>query len=322
MPNLGEYEGALYAQNFRSGIDLLPQQMGSKLSQFCRRINLDGAEVAWSDYVEPIDETTAITKRTTRNATTAHTGMQYVKRGVFANRYPIATLTDNMDLVRSLNDPQNTITQEFRMAQGRKHDRIILDALGGTAQERTGAIGSYTFSGVSFPSGQSIAVNYVESGSAADSNLTIGKLRQVRYLFEAADVDVDSEMNMPIYVGHAKQKHALLRTTEVTSADYAAIKALVNGEVDTFLGMRFVWFGNGPNSSNPFLPIDGSNVRTNFAFIPNKAVTIGDHPAGDRVRIGERDDLNYVTQIFMDEDFGAVRNVEELVVRVYCDEDL
>lgn len=43
-----------------------------------------------------------------------------------------------------------------------------------------------------------------------------------------------------IFLHTTKQKQNLLSTTEVTSSDYNSVKALVNGTVDTFLGLKFV----------------------------------------------------------------------------------
>ena len=319
MAGLGDYESQLYAQQFGMGIELLPQQLGSKLAQYADVHDLGGSEVKWVDHIAAIDETSEIKVKSGRNATTKQTGMEYSKRAIDAARYPVSTLTDNMDLVRSLNDPQNRITQVLGAAMGRKRDRIIVNALGGNVRKRTGnGWGGYTTTSTALPSAQQIAVDYVESGSATDSNLTIGKLRRIQTIFGNADVDTSMGL---VYVGGHNQKQSLLRSTEVTSADYNAVRALVNGEVNTFLGFEFCWIGNGPNSSDQILPIDSNNVRTNYAF-PVGGFAIGEYAAGRRVRVTERDDKQYSTQIFMDEDFGAARLVDEMVVQIKCDEGL
>ncbi len=51
--------------------------------------------------------------------------------------------------------------------------------------------------------------------------------------------------------------------TEVTSSDFASVKALVTGDVDTFLGFQFITMGDRDEGG---LAIDGSNDRTCFAF--------------------------------------------------------
>lgn len=317
MAGLGEYESVLYAQQFGLGIELLPQQMGSKLVQFADKHDLGGSEGKWVDYIEAVDETSAIKVKSGRNATTTNIGMEYSKRFIDAARYPVSTLTDNMDLVRSLNDPQNRITQVLMSAQGRKRDRIIISKLAGASRKRSGSFGSYTTTDVALPSTQKVAVNYHET-TPANSNLTIGKLRRIRAIFTDNDVEVDGGGAGLVYVGGASQQQALLRSSEATNIDTAAVKALVHGEIDTYMGFHFVWMGTGPNTSDPMLPL-ASDIRTNYAF-PVGGFACGEYAAGRRVRVTERDDLQYSTQIFMDEDFGATRLIEKHVVEIKCDE--
>lgn len=323
MPAVGETREQLYAQMFGQGIELLPQQMGSKLKQFGMIHDLNGAEVKWIDFIEALDETAEVLVKTGRNAKTRQSGVEFSKRAIDANRFSVATLTDNLDLVRSLNDPQNPITITLAQAMGRREDRIIIAALNGNSRKRAGTgFGSYTNTNVALPSTQKVAVDYVETGATTDSNLTIGKLRRIRAIFLENDVEVDGAVAPLVYVGGASQQQALLRSSEVNNIDTNAVRALVNGEVDTYMGFRFVWMGTGPNSTVPLLPKTSANVRTNFAFPNGDGFAFGEHLAGRRVRVTERDDLQYTNQIFMEMDVGATRVVEKHVVEILCDEDL
>jgi hypothetical protein len=56
---------------------------------------------------------------------------------------------------------------------------------------------------------------------------------------------------------------SLLAETSVTSADFNTVKALVQGEVNTFLGFRFVSLGDRDEGG---LAIDGSSDRIVYAF--------------------------------------------------------
>lgn len=62
----------------------------------------------------------------------------------------------------------------------------------------------------------------------------------------------------------AKQKADLLKTTEVTSSDYNAVKALVHGDIDTFLGLKFKCIAKREEGG---LPNDGTN---DIGFIYHK----------------------------------------------------
>jgi len=55
----------------------------------------------------------------------------------------------------------------------------------------------------------------------------------------------------------------LLATTQVTNSDYNSVKALVNGEVDTFLGFKFCVIETREEGG---LPGDGTATCTSFAY--------------------------------------------------------
>lgn len=93
---------------------------------------------------------------------------------------------------------------------------------------------------------------------AGGTNLTVDKLRAAKNRLDRNNVpDTDRT-----FVIHANGLQSLLEETEVTSTDFNSVRALVNGEVNTFLGFTFVTFGNILEGG---LPIAAS-IRTNFAF--------------------------------------------------------
>lgn len=58
------------------------------------------------------------------------------------------------------------------------------------------------------------------------------------------------------FIHTAKQLNDLLNTTAVTSADYNSVKTLVNGDVNSFLGMKFICIAKRDEGG---LPNDGTN---------------------------------------------------------------
>lgn len=64
------------------------------------------------------------------------------------------------------------------------------------------------------------------------------------------------------FIHSAKQKADLLGTTQVTSADYNSVKALVNGEINTFLGLKFICIAKRDEGG---LPVSGNDV-TGFIY--------------------------------------------------------
>jgi hypothetical protein len=132
---------------------------------------------------------------------------------------------DPDDEDKLLADPKNKYVTVIAGALGRKMDEIIIDAMVGNA-----ARGLYvgSTSNVALPTAQLIA-----NGS---TGLTIAKLRSAKKILDTGEVP-DSERYLAL---NAKALSDLLGTTEATSSDFNTVRALVNGELNTFLGFSFI----------------------------------------------------------------------------------
>ena len=73
--------------------------------------------------------------------------------------------------------------------------------------------------------------------AAGGTGLTLAKLIQAREILNAADMGEDDAPT--VLVVTAKQLTDLFNTTEVKSSDYNTVKALAQGEVDSFMGFTF-----------------------------------------------------------------------------------
>ena len=69
------------------------------------------------------------------------------------------------------------------------------------------------------------------------------------------------------FIHSVQQLSDLLDTTAVTSSDYNSVKALVQGEVDTFLGVKFICIAD--NRTEGGLPLANSNVDV-IGFVYHK----------------------------------------------------
>lgn len=90
------------------------------------------------------------------------------------------------------------------------------------------------------------------------SNLNVDKLRQAAAILDAQNVSGSDRY----FIAHANQKQALLAETETTSSDYNTVQTLVRGDIDTFYGFKFMWFGNLEEGG---IPLNG-DIRTAFAW--------------------------------------------------------
>jgi hypothetical protein len=104
--------------------------------------------------------------------------------------------------------------------------------------------------------------NATNSVPVGTSNLTVAKLRAAKRILW--DNEADSADDGLFYLACApSQIESLLGEEEVTSADYNTIRALVNGNVDTFMGFKFIRISDKNTIGK--LPKTGNN-RTCYAW--------------------------------------------------------
>ena len=286
---------------YRSNLEIQFQQRGSKLRSLVR-VESQNSEFEFFDRIGP----TEAVEVKTRHSDTPLISTPHDRRRNSTRDFDWADLVDRRDKLRMLADPTSPYAVNAAYALGRKVDEVIIEAAFGTAY--SGKTGQTS---VAFPSTQTILNNYVESGGATASNLNIAKLRRTRTMFdleEAVDYDAGEELYMVVT---AHQIQSLLRQTEITSSDYNAIKALVNGEVDTYMGIKFI------RILHSMLPKSG-NIRDCIAFT-RQGILLG--MASDlMVDVGPRRDKRNSTQVYACASFGATRLWEEKVIKVQCDE--
>jgi len=243
---------------------------------------------------------------TTRAGETRITDSPLAKRWLRPFPHDLASLFDEWDetFLGDVVLPQSDTVQAHGYGYNRLIDRTIIEAAVGTAF--TGETGT---TATVLPAGQKIAVNFVETGAPANSGLTIGKLRQTKFLFDDAEVD-DEEMR--VIAVSSKQLQDLLRTTEVTSSDFNTVKALVEGKVDSYMGFKF------RRVSKAFFAYNaGTDVRNIVAWV-RSGIKLAD--SGRQVHIDKRVDKQHALQIRSVCAVGATRTEEVKVVEIACDE--
>jgi hypothetical protein len=188
-------------------------------------------------------------------------------------------------------DERQELVQVVSKAIGRRMDQLIIDAV--NAASGTGTV----------------AKNVVTSGSAANSNLNVGKLIAAKKALDAKNVPFDDRH----IIIHANSLSGLLADERAISGDFASIKALVSGEINTFLGFRFYVLGDRDEGGLPL----ATNDRTCFAF-HRSAV-------GMAVNMAQKTEINYVpekTSFLVNSMFsaGAVAIDADGIVKITTDE--
>lgn len=280
-----------FVDQFKSNVMMLSQQKGSRLSGSVMIEPITGK----SGYIEQIGPTSTIT-RTSRHGDSPLVSTPHDRRRVFLEDEEWGDLIDKADRVRTLIDPTNPYAVNAGWAFGRAKDDKIIAAFDGTAF--TGQEG-----------GTSTAYDTSNDIGSASSNdgLTIQKLIDAKSIFGVNDVDPDEELYLAV---SQKQIDDLLAITQITSADYNNVKALVEGKVDTFMGFKFI--------RTQRLGIDANDIRKCFAWTKSgMALGVG---AEVQTRIAERADKSFSTYVYLCMCVGATRLDEQKVVRIFCDE--
>jgi hypothetical protein len=275
-----------YAQQYQDAVMQLAQQQGSKMRPIVFTKTVDSEKVNF----ERLGETAAVAK-TTRYTDTPNVEMVHSRRVATLSDYHWATMHDWTDGVRMLVDPKGAYTKAGAWAMGRAIDDLIIAAALGNATDDAG-------SSVALPAGQKIA----EAGTAG---MTLAKILEAKRILDAAEVENEDRY----FVLGSQQLEDLLNVTEIKSADYNSVKALVEGQIDSYLGFKFI-----------------RSERLSIASSKRKCIAFQKSGLGLGIgkdmttKIDERPDKSYGWQVYMAWSMCSTRVEDERVVEVQAHE--
>jgi len=154
-------------------------------------------------------------------------------------------------------DERRELVQVVGNAIGRRMDQLVIDALNAASSPST--VGTDV--------------------GGVGTNLNLAKLLAAKKALDAKNVPAEGRC----MVIHANGLAALLDETELTSSDFATVKALSMGEINTFLGFKFIMLGDRDEGGLP-LP----STRTSFAF-HRDAIGLG-------ISMNQKSEINYVPE--------------------------
>lgn len=214
--------------------------------------------------------------------------VSYSQATVTLSDYIAAEYSDIFNQAKVNFDERSELVQVVSKSIGRRADQLIIDALAASGTSNTVA----------------------SSVGGANTDLNLDKLLAAKKAMDAGNVPMEGR-HMLI---HANNLSSLLGETEVTSSDYNTVKALVAGEVNTFLGFQFHVIGDRDEGG---LSIS-SGDRVVYAW-HQQAVGMAEG-------MGIRTEINYVpekTSFLVSSMFsaGAITIDAEGVVAITCDEN-
>lgn len=281
-------------KQFGSNLDFLVQQKGSMLRNAVRLETVVGEEAYFDQLAS-----TAAQKKTTRNSDTPLIKSEHKRRRVTMYDYEWADLIDKEDKLKMLIDPQSDYAVNAAWALGRSIDDAIIDAFSNTAYagKAGGTATSFT------------AANIVSVGA---TGMSLQKLLDAKKILDAADVDPAEKR---IVVITANQLADLLNISEIKDADFNTVRALVRGEVNTYLGCTFIICNRLASRNGGTVAANG---RSCFMFAQSGILLA---LAKDiNTQITQRADKSYSTQVYASMGIGAVRMEEAKCVQILCTE--
>jgi hypothetical protein len=286
-------------QGYRGSVEFLLQQKGSIMRPYMRQ-ETQHSEFEFFDRIGP----TAAVEVVTRHADTPLVETPHDRRRVHLRDFDWADLIDRKDKIRLLSDPTSAYVQNAAYALGRSQDDVIIENIFGNAY--TGKTGTTTVAHAT--STQRIDVDYVETGSAADSGLTIPKLRKARQILVAAQNDKSEARYIAI---SAQQMTDLLANSLIQDIDTNEVKALVHGEVSMYMGFMFL------ECERLLTTTSGTHRRLPCWVHSGLLFSSAEEVHAD---VGPRRDKRNSTQVYVSSSFGATRMEEEKIVEIECDE--
>ena len=184
--------------------------------------------------------------------------VDYSQATVTLSDYIAAEYSDIFNQAKINFDERSELVQVVSKSIGRRADQLIIDALDAASTSLTVAT----------------------TVGGAGTNLNLDKLIEAKKLMDAGNVPMEGRHILI----HANNLSGLLGETEVTSSDYNSVKALVGGEINTFLGFNFHVIGDRDEGGLPkpstrtcyawhqqaLGMAEGMGVRTEINYIPEK----------------------------------------------------
>lgn len=185
-------------------------------------------------------------------------GVSYTPQTATMSDYSAAEYSDIFQAGKVNFEERQELVQLCGKAIGRRLDQLIIAALDAASS--------------------SLTVDNDIGGS--NTNMNVAKIREAKLLLDKKNVPQEDRA----LVIHADGLANLLSETSVTSSDFVNVKALVNGQVDTFLGFKVVSLGDRDEGG---LTLTGS-ARQCFAF--HKA------SIGLAENMSARTEINYIPE--------------------------
>lgn len=278
---MADTQNAIYAQAYGANIMQLAQQKYSKLvNTVYVKPNVRGKTF----FQDQIGQWSMEVKGSRNTQTPNNDPVLGRRMGVMVDFHD-NRLLDRGDELKTISDPRSAYTIAAAQALGRKIDEVIITAaLAAAASGETGS--------TSVTNGNIIL--------ATANSMTLARVIAVKQQMDNQDVEMEDRY----FVVTPAALDNLLNTTAATSSDYNSVKALIRGEINTWMGFNWIMSTR----------IAAVSASTLIGIAYQKYGICVAMAAEPMVRTDERTDLSYSWQVYYELNIGAVRLEENRVV--------
>ncbi len=277
---MADTQNEIYAQAYGQNIMQLAQQKYSKLlNTVYLKPNVRGKTY----FQDQIGEWAMETKGG-RNVETPNNDPNLSRRMGVMLDYHDNRMLDRGDELKSISDPRSAYTIAAARSLGRKIDDVIIAA----------AISTTTASG---ETGSTTAPTTTTILASA-STFTLAKVVAAKQALDENDVEMEDRY----LVVDVESLNTSLQIEQYSSADYATVKALVRGELDSFLGFKWIMSTRLNVAQSTLIALAYQKYALCLAMATQPLV-----------RTDERSDLSYSWQIYYELNCGAVRLEEDRI---------
>ena len=320
-----------YVTAYETAWTHLVQQMESRFRDKAKVKPAEGAATRFNQYAAR-----TMASVSSRAAATTNTDANLPVRWAYSAPYDDSALFDTWDnlFLGQVVLPTSETVQAQAYAWNRTVDQTLLTQLVSDGYKST--TGTTPSNGGAFAGGgvvpaivaasfdttnQLVAKDFVPfGGTAVNSGLTIAKIRRAKRKMDLAEVPNEGR-NLAI---SSKELEDLLATTEVTNQLYNSVRALIDGDVDTFLGFNITrtellpWANTAQSTLNYATnsAASSSGLRTVIAWQKDM---VGLIDGGKKAFMDVLPTQSHALQIRTTAVIGAARLQESGVVAIVCD---
>ena len=275
-----------FVQQFDSTFKAAAQQTDSRLAS----VLMDKGTITGESFTtNALSAAQNTPQDLTRHGDTIWSDITHSTRVALMLDYFDALPVDRADLPKLLANPSGKYIEALRAGWNRRKDKQIYDALRGNAQAKDGSL-------TALPSAQKIA--------HGGTGYTKTKVINARKLFRLNENDQHTGKKL-FHLYNAQMLEDILADTQLTSADYMAVKMLQEGDVSkSWCGFTWIPYENFYFASSTYYAL----AFTNDAL---------EHGTGFmEARVDPRPDKKNTTQASLAASFGAVRREDVGVVEI------